>query len=311
MTRRRNRLICAAVALLVFFVLIPFALFPFLAITEPSGSDAVVIEGWIPQERIQQIMAEIRRNGYKRIYTTGTIREATYYLRNGDTLYCSFDPEVSGEIRANLSGRDGAIAYVLADTDTVMQVKVEAANTGHRTNRTGSFSELRLISSNSGIVPEKEANIYLKSLTIGGKSIHALQRTMHVGHAENGPSPGRPTYAEALAYHLKNAGVDPERITALPSPTVQGGHTWSNAKAFAAFAKKDGIVSVDVLSMGVHARRSRHMYQLACGEQVQIGVVSITDPLAKPDNWWSHRIGWATVLKEIIGLPTLLVKGSD
>ncbi|MEZ4738538.1 MAG: hypothetical protein R2818_04065 [Flavobacteriales bacterium] len=160
-------------------------------------------------------------------------------------------------------------------------------------------------------MPGRDANIYLKSLTIGGKSIHALQRNMHVGHADRGPSPGRPNYAEALAYHLRNAGVEPQRITAIPSPTINGGHTWSNAKAFAAVAKREGISSVDVLSMGVHARRSRHLYQVACGENILVGVVSIVDPLAKPDNWWSHRIGWATVLKEIIGLPVLLLRTDD
>ncbi|MEZ4738536.1 MAG: hypothetical protein R2818_04055 [Flavobacteriales bacterium] len=78
-----KRFLVAGSALIAFFVLVPFALFPLLAITATSGSDTVVIEGWIPQERIQQIMAEIRRYGYKRIYTTGTIREATYYLGTG------------------------------------------------------------------------------------------------------------------------------------------------------------------------------------------------------------------------------------
>jgi hypothetical protein len=295
------------VAFMTFMTMVPFLLFPFLAVTEPSGSRTVVVEGWIPQERMPEVLAEVQRRGYEHILTTGTMREASYYLLNGDTLVCTFDPPVSGEFRANLSGLSGAYALFIADRDTLIRVNVTADNVEYIVKDTLLRRKIRMISGNSGQVPDDVANIYLKHLTVDGENIHVLQRNMRIAHAEGPDSPGRPNFAEALAFHLRNAGADPSRITALPSTRITGGRTWSNAMSFARYAEDAQLTSVDVLSMGVHARRSQHMYQLACGDALSVGVISMPDPLALPGNWWQHRIGWATVLKEIIGLPELLL----
>ncbi|MEZ4738537.1 MAG: hypothetical protein R2818_04060 [Flavobacteriales bacterium] len=40
---------------------------------------------------------------------------------------------------ANLSGRDGALAYVLTDTDTIIRIHVEATNVEHRAKNTAAF----------------------------------------------------------------------------------------------------------------------------------------------------------------------------
>ncbi|MCB0768557.1 MAG: hypothetical protein KDB95_15215 [Flavobacteriales bacterium] len=254
-----------------------------------------------------EVLAEIQRRGYDHILTTGTIREAAYYLLNGDTLICTFDPPFHGEVRANLSGRDGAYALFMTEEDTLGRIEVTADNREYTLQCPRSMRELRMISGHYGLVPDDAANVFLKHLTINGENIHVLQRKMRIAHAEGPDSPGRPDFAEALAFHLRNAGAVPSRITALPSTKISGGRTWSNAVSFARYAQDAKLTSVDVLSMGVHARRSRHMYRSACGNGTHVGVVSVPDPLASPDNWWRHRIGWTTVLKEILGLPGLFL----
>jgi hypothetical protein len=58
-----------------------------------------------------------------------------------------------------------------------------------------------------------------------------------------------------------------------------------------------------VATTGVHARRSRNLFQLACGPGVKVGVVALADPWCTRGNWWKSYRGWATVLKEVIGVP--------
>jgi len=43
----------------------------FLAPTEPVGSRLLVVEGWIPDEEIDQVVARFREGKYERIVTTG------------------------------------------------------------------------------------------------------------------------------------------------------------------------------------------------------------------------------------------------
>jgi hypothetical protein len=44
---------------------------PFLAPTEPVGARVLVVEGWIPDEEIDQVVDRIRAGNYERIVTTG------------------------------------------------------------------------------------------------------------------------------------------------------------------------------------------------------------------------------------------------
>ena len=77
--RRRTRVLVwsTIVALLLTAV---FGTYPFLATTAPSGASAVAVEGWIPDEVMPEVKAEIDRRGYSTVYTTGTIRPFSYYV---------------------------------------------------------------------------------------------------------------------------------------------------------------------------------------------------------------------------------------
>jgi hypothetical protein len=44
---------------------------PFLAPTEPVGARVLVVEGWIPDEEIDQVVARVRAGSYERVVTTG------------------------------------------------------------------------------------------------------------------------------------------------------------------------------------------------------------------------------------------------
>jgi len=292
-------MIIAAVAL----TLAPFILFPFLAINEPSGAKVAVIEGWIPQEYVPELVATVRENGYTHIYTTGTVRAANYYLKNGDTLDFNFEEPISGLLQTNIAGLDGAICLEIADEDTLLTISVTGGNVEYHAHMADPIHRLRIVSTNSGIVEGNISNIFIKHMLVAGRNIHELRSSTLIKHADGTTEPGRPSHAETLVHYLAKGGIAPDMLTALPTPTMSGGRTWSNAVRFSEAAKKDGVLQADVISMGVHARRSRNAYQKACGAGVGIGIVSIPDPMAGRSNWWQHAYGWSKVWKEIIGVP--------
>ncbi|ARV59123.1 cytosine deaminase [Nostocales cyanobacterium HT-58-2] len=53
---------------------------PFLAITSPIKADALVVEGWLTDEALQQAVAEFSTGSYRQIFTTGGPVERGYYL---------------------------------------------------------------------------------------------------------------------------------------------------------------------------------------------------------------------------------------
>lgn len=291
----------------IILIITPFVLFPFLAINEPSGAKVAVVEGWIPQQYVPDLVATVQANGYDHLFTTGTVRDANYYLKNGDTLVFNFEEPISGLLQTNIAGLDGSICLEIADDDTLLTISVTGGNVEYHAHLAAPTHRLRIVSTNSGIVEGNISNIFIKHILIAGTNIHELQALSVIRHADGTTEPGRPNHAETLVHYLAKGGLAPDMLTPLPTPTIAGGRTWSNAVRFSECAKKDGLKEVDVISMGVHARRSRNAYQKACGDSVTVGIVSIPDPLASQSNWWKHAYGWSKVWKEIFGVPGMEV----
>ena len=55
--------------------------------------------------------------------------------------------------------------------------------------------------------------------------------------------------------------------------------------------------SINVLTEGAHARRTRLLYQKAFGKNVAVGVVAISNPNYDPTQWWRYSDG----VREVIG----------
>ena len=97
--------------------------------------------------------------------------------------------------------------------------------------------------------------------------------------------------------------MPPDRIIDVPAYGYPRSRTWGNAHAFAIQAHTDSITAFDIATVGVHARRSRDLFQLACGPDVRVGVIPLPDPYCTKANWWKSFRGRYTMLKEVIGAP--------
>jgi hypothetical protein len=300
--KRKTWLIAAIVALLL-LVLCAWRVHPYLAITEASGSRTVVVEGWLPVELIPAAAAEIWRRGYDRIYTTGTLRPFAYYLDQDEALVITLNGAVRGELMVNASGIDGARMILIANGDTIMDRLVTGSPTELFASLTRPSTRLELHSRHPRTLDSGTRNLFIKDLRINGRNMHGLPGQVQFLRASGALEPGWPTFAEAAAARLVRAGIPRQRITAVPSAQVDDSRTLANAGAFAARARQDGLDAVDVLSMGVHARRSRRTYQDACGGGVLVGVVALPDPATPANGWWRSPLGCLRVAKELVGLP--------
>jgi hypothetical protein len=125
------------------------------------------------------------------------------------------------------------------------------------------------------------------------------------GPIEHWPgSDGPATFAERAAAYLVRSGVPEAAVTAVPAPGTDQERTYFSAVMVRRWAGQSGIAvhALDVFSSGTHARRSRLLYQLAFGPEVQVGVYAARYPDYDPDVWWRTSLGARDVLVQAIGL---------
>jgi len=115
---------------------------------------------------------------------------------------------------------------------------------------------------------------------------------------------GYVTYAELAADYLKQHGLAEASVTAVPTPLSAQDRTFLSAVMVREWAKRSGLAfnALDVFSSGTHARRSRLLYRLAFGPNVEVGVFAARSSEYDANAWWRTSTGARDVLDQAIGL---------
>jgi hypothetical protein len=97
-------------------------------------------------------------------------------------------------------------------------------------------------------------------------------------------------------------GVPSDLVSTAASEEVYRDRTFHAATAVKLWLQQQGFrdASVDLVTLGPHARRSRLLYEKALGDGVRVGVISIEDRRFDPDHWWRSSNGVRTVVDELI-----------
>ncbi len=110
------------------------------------------------------------------------------------------------------------------------------------------------------------------------------------------------TYAEFGEATLEKFGMPPELVHAVPAPLVDKDRTYASALALKEHLIKHGISTknVNVLSMGIHSRRSRLLFRKAFGPETTIGIVALEEPDPNPKHWWVTSVGVRGMINEVL-----------
>jgi hypothetical protein len=104
------------------------------------------------------------------------------------------------------------------------------------------------------------------------------------------------------AEHLIGFGVSRDLVATTTTDEVQYDRTFHAALGVKRWLKEQGLsaTSVDVVSLGAHARRTRLLYESALGKEVKVGVIAVEDRRYDRDHWWRSSVGVRTVIGESI-----------
>lgn len=105
-------------------------------------------------------------------------------------------------------------------------------------------------------------------------------------------------YTAAILSHM---GLDSALIRVISlTNDIKRDRTFASAQAVLEWMEQTGTrpQAVNVVSLGVHARRSRLLFEKAFEEKVETGIISISDIAYDANKWWKSSYGFKTVLNE-------------
>jgi uncharacterized SAM-binding protein YcdF (DUF218 family) len=110
------------------------------------------------------------------------------------------------------------------------------------------------------------------------------------------------TYAELGAATLIKLGAGTNAVQAAPAPRVRQDRTYASAIALKKWMEEHGTRSrtINLLTLGPHARRSRLLFQKAFGNDVEVGIISIPAADYDQKRWWRSSQGVRVVTGEVL-----------
>jgi hypothetical protein len=109
-------------------------------------------------------------------------------------------------------------------------------------------------------------------------------------------------YADLTAAILEKMGINKEVIVSIPTPPVKTDRTYAAALAVKKWLLNNdwSVKSLNIFSVGPHARRSWLLSKLAFGKTVDVGVIAVASADYDPNQWWRSSSGVRSVVGETI-----------
>jgi uncharacterized SAM-binding protein YcdF (DUF218 family) len=135
---------------------------------------------------------------------------------------------------------------------------------------------------------------------------HPYQRVFTTG----GPVVGKGGYindyqtsASVGADSLKQAGIPADLVQMVPSHVIGRDRTYSSVIALRDWFREHElrVNSLNIITEGAHARRTRLLFQEALGSKAAVGVIAARSPDYDSRRWWRYSEGVEEVLEESVG----------
>jgi hypothetical protein len=109
-------------------------------------------------------------------------------------------------------------------------------------------------------------------------------------------------YAQLAATILEHMGLEKSLMVVIPAPDVTKDRTYASAVALKNWltASQLSLKTINLVSLGAHARRSRRLFAQALGPGVTVGIMALEDPRYDHRRWWKSSLGVRMTLGEII-----------
>jgi hypothetical protein len=140
------------------------------------------------------------------------------------------------------------------------------------------------------VIAEFHKNGYSKLYVTGGP----LAIGSHLSEYKN--------YADLGAATLVRLGLSPDVIQAVPTPPVRKDRTFAGAVELKNWLQSHSVATTNfmLMSMDVHSRRSRLLFEKGLGKGSTVGIIAIASRNYAANRWWTSSEGVRAVTDEAI-----------
>jgi hypothetical protein len=119
-------------------------------------------------------------------------------------------------------------------------------------------------------------------------------------------------YAEMAAKELRRLGVAPDHILVARAREIESQRTFEAASAARRTLKSNNLepATINIMTRGPHARRSRLIYAKVFGPHTKVGVISWIPVSERSTPWWGSTDRASDLIKESVAYPFELILNS-
>jgi len=295
-----------------------FGLYRFLAENDKIKAEVLVVEGWLPEYALEQACKEFKNGSYKYILTTGGRVDKIFRMHSNGTLNFQLPDSVTARPPASsivieaqgvpLDGQYPHFSLWVNDTICVGEAYTwwyDKKFTFPLASETPPIRKVHITYDNDDSKKGIDRDLYFKSVTVNGHKATYLNGEaiyeFYSPYSHQKEIYAEKTWAEQAAFTLQSMGLTNTEVIALPSPAVRRHRTYTSAMALRDWLEENHVKSINVFSLGAHARRSRLSYEKVLDQDnISIGVIAVDNENQDPDTWWKRKGSFKAVMIEAL-----------
>lgn len=270
----------------------------YLSKSEHVKANILIVEGWLSGNALDMAYEEFQKNGYEYIITTG-LKSIPAYFKLSMNGYLIFYPKnkITGtgnaeyhiiEIEAfsELGGINSAHFNIYINDSLVADFYAGKNKDKFRVAWKGYLKDIDSIAvqfTNDAIGDFGDQNLYVKDIIVDKQTkLKYNENTVYDIGALGGKNRifnNYDSYAQLARNRLITMGMDSSLVIAIPGKIVKINRTLISALAF-----RDWLDTVDleinginILTLGLHARRTWMTYNKILDSSYRIGIISIPE----------------------------------
>ena len=271
----------------------------YLAKNHPIDANLLVIEGWLPDSIIDKAYIESQNKSYELLITTGIKTSELDYCMVAMNGYLIFYPGTmfAGDsakrshaievlAHSKMSGKYNSHFSIFVNDSLIKDFSADKKKRKYRINWEGSLNEIDslMIKFDNDLFDEYgDRNLYVKEIIVDNAVTIPYQFNSVV---DFGTLDGKNkiinnfiTQPEVTRNKLIEKGVDPLKIIAVTGKRTWFNRTLESALAFRKWTKTScyNVTGINIVSQGIHARRTWMTYKKVMDKSYKIGIISLQD----------------------------------
>ena len=303
-------------------VLLYFRLaYDFLCITSSTRADILLVEGWLPDNALENANKEFQQKKYNMILTTGFPYDEGILIGSDGRMEFTIDKKLDQPsddlytigVMVRGTKSQGQFPHIIMFADSTRLGEYFTSRKKKQYTCTVKLdSAPRIVSvefDNDTYAKYTDRNLYYSFVTVNGTVFPANRENVVYHIRKNGKYILYRRLSNSTATNasnfLRGKGIPDSLVIPVETLHKIKSKTFTSAldvKAWLEINRPGKRHSITIYTEATHSRRSYLSFVKAFGGEADIGVISYADHKINHTNWWKSLAGWRKILYETFGI---------